>query len=243
MIFSPMCAVQYCQCSHGREREVERVKPLAHFATELLSEQRLDIRLVIDNQHPNGHARSPLVREHLARQGDDEFGERIDLAIDGDRAAMLLRDDVVGDRQAKPGALAGWLGGEERLEQFIPDLGRNTGAVVPHADFHHLAGIAGGDLQRRHEPGVPAVTRPPRGRVERRGRRGSAPHQSFCHASRLLAHGIIVPRIADAWGLIAMDCVDCGSTAVTERRDLTAQGYRRFRVGIAPRNSTSAATA
>jgi putative transposase len=26
-----------------------------------------------------------------------------------------------------------------------------------------------------------------------------------------------------------MDCVDCGSAAVTERRDLTAQGYRRFR--------------
>jgi hypothetical protein len=30
-------------------------------------------------------------------------------------------------------------------------------------------------------------------------------------------------------GLSAMDCVDCGSAAVTERRDLTAQGYRRFR--------------
>jgi len=26
-----------------------------------------------------------------------------------------------------------------------------------------------------------------------------------------------------------MDCVGCGSAAVTERRDLTAQGYRRFR--------------
>jgi transposase-like protein len=25
-----------------------------------------------------------------------------------------------------------------------------------------------------------------------------------------------------------MDCVDCGSTEVTERRDCTAQGYRRF---------------
>ena len=30
-------------------------------------------------------------------------------------------------------------------------------------------------------------------------------------------------------GLSAMDCVVCGSAAVTERRDLTAQGYRRFR--------------
>jgi hypothetical protein len=36
---------------------------------------------------------------------------------------QLLRDDVVGDRQAEVGALAGWLGGEERLEQFVPDVG------------------------------------------------------------------------------------------------------------------------
>jgi transposase-like protein len=26
-----------------------------------------------------------------------------------------------------------------------------------------------------------------------------------------------------------MDCVGCGSAAVTERAELTAQGYRRFR--------------
>ena len=30
-------------------------------------------------------------------------------------------------------------------------------------------------------------------------------------------------------GQIAMDCVGCSSGAVTERPDLTAQGYRRFR--------------
>ena len=30
-------------------------------------------------------------------------------------------------------------------------------------------------------------------------------------------------------GQIVMDCVGCGSAAVTERPDLTAQGYRRFR--------------
>ena len=45
---------------------------------------------------------------------------------------MLLRDDVVGDRQAQAGALSGWFGSEERLEQFIPDLGLNTGTVVPY---------------------------------------------------------------------------------------------------------------
>jgi hypothetical protein len=30
-------------------------------------------------------------------------------------------------------------------------------------------------------------------------------------------------------GLIAIDCIGCGSAAVTERPDRTAQGYRRFR--------------
>jgi hypothetical protein len=30
-------------------------------------------------------------------------------------------------------------------------------------------------------------------------------------------------------GLIAMDCLVCGSTTVTERPDVTARGYRRFR--------------
>jgi transposase-like protein len=28
-----------------------------------------------------------------------------------------------------------------------------------------------------------------------------------------------------------MDCVDCGSGRTSERRDRTAQGYRRFRCG------------
>src|SRR6201982_828630 len=32
-------------------------------------------------------------------------------------------------------------------------------------------------------------------------------------------------------GLIAMDCVGCGSAAGTERPDPTVQGYRRFRCG------------
>ena len=77
-----------------------------------------------------------------------------------------LRDDVVGDRQAEPGALAGRLGGEERLEQLVPDVGRNAGAVVAHADFHRVAELASGDLQRRLEPGASAVPRALVGRVE-----------------------------------------------------------------------------
>ena len=58
MIFSPMRR-PYCECGLGGQSEVEHVKPLAHFAAELLSEQQLDIRLVIDNQHPYGHGTGP----------------------------------------------------------------------------------------------------------------------------------------------------------------------------------------
>ena len=40
-------------------------------------------------------------------QADREFGELAEPAIDLDRAAVLLGDDVMGDRQTEPGAFAG----------------------------------------------------------------------------------------------------------------------------------------
>ena len=46
---------------------------------------------------------------------------------------------------------------------------------------------------------------------------------------RAMQHGISFSRMPRRRGRIAMDCVGCGSAAVTERPDLTAQGYRRFR--------------
>ena len=61
---------------------------------------------------------------------------------------MLLRDDVVADRQAEPRPFAGWLGREERLEQLVPDLGRDAGPVVADADLDGIAEIARGDLER-----------------------------------------------------------------------------------------------
>jgi len=42
-------------------------------------------------------------------------------------------------------------------------------------------------------------------------------------------HGISLSRMPAGRGLIAMDCIGCGSAAVTERPDPTAYGYRRFR--------------
>jgi hypothetical protein len=70
---------------------------------------------------------------------------------------MLLGDDVPADREAEPGALAGRLGGEERLEQFVPDLGRDAGAVVAHPDLDRVAEIARRHLQHRPEVGRDAV--------------------------------------------------------------------------------------
>src|SRR5438105_2554103 len=61
-----------------------------------------------------------------ARQADRELGELADPAVDRDCAAMPLSDDVVADREPKPGALASRLGGEERLEELVPDVGRDA---------------------------------------------------------------------------------------------------------------------
>src|SRR5271165_2653040 len=86
-----------------------------------------------------------------ARQINSELGKLAELAVDGDRTAVLLHNDVVADRQAEPGALAGRLGGEKRLEQFVPDVGRNPNAVVADADLDRVTEIARRHLQRRAE--------------------------------------------------------------------------------------------
>ena len=85
----------------------------------------------------------------VARQADGKFGEFAGFAVDRDRAAVLLRDDVVADRQAEPGSLPGRLGREKRLKQLVPDLRRNPGAIVAHPDLDHLAEIAGRHLEGR----------------------------------------------------------------------------------------------
>src|SRR6516162_11645376 len=81
-------------------------------------------------------------RPRGARQADRELGELALPAVDRDRAAVLLGDNVPADRQAEPGPFAGRFGREERLKQLVPDLGCNAGAVVAHLDFDRLAEIA-----------------------------------------------------------------------------------------------------
>ena len=82
-----------------------------------------------------------------AREDDRKFGELAGLRIDLDRPAMLLDDDVVTDREAKPGTFPGGLGCEERIEQFVLHLGRNAGAIVADPDFDAVAKVLGGSRQ------------------------------------------------------------------------------------------------
>src|SRR5262249_43014152 len=64
---------------------------------------------------------------------------------------MLLGHDVVADRKAETGALAGRLGGEERLKELVFDLLWNANAVVADVYFNRIAQIACRYLQGRLE--------------------------------------------------------------------------------------------
>src|SRR6516165_5936416 len=83
------------------------------------------------------------------RQPHRELGEVTDFAIDRDGAAVLLRYDLVADRQPKPSTLASRLGREERLEQLVPVFQGNADAVVADPDLDAFAELAGRELQRR----------------------------------------------------------------------------------------------
>jgi hypothetical protein len=64
---------------------------------------------------------------------------------------MLLDDDVVTDREPKPGSLAGRLGGG--VEHLLPDLGRNPNAVVANRDLYAVAEV----FRRSHKSGLIAI--------------------------------------------------------------------------------------
>src|SRR6478735_8434687 len=78
-----------------------------------------------------------------ARQYHSDFRKFARLGIDLDRAAMLLHDDVVTDREPKPCALSGGFRREEWIEHLLPDVGRNAGAVVADPDFNAVAKVLG----------------------------------------------------------------------------------------------------
>jgi len=80
------------------------------------------------------------------RQADRELGECASLAVDCDRAAMLLGDDVVADREAEAGALSRRFRREERLKETVAGFERDAGAIVAHPDLDGLVEIARRDL-------------------------------------------------------------------------------------------------
>src|ERR1700751_3126493 len=86
-----------------------------------------------------GPRRSSSLRTSASRQSPRELGEVTALAIERDGTTVLLRYDLVADRQSKPGALAGRLGREERLEHLVPVLWRNAYAIVRHPDLEAFA--------------------------------------------------------------------------------------------------------
>ena len=70
----------------------------------------------------------------MARQENTERrAARLRIRID--KAAGLF-DDAVDRRKAEAGAFADFLGGEERLEDLLDDVGRNAGAGIADLDEH-----------------------------------------------------------------------------------------------------------
>src|SRR5262249_54462947 len=83
------------------------------------------------------------------RQYNAKFGEFPGLAFHLYDAGMLFDNNVVADRKAKPGALAGWFSCKERIEHSFPDLGRNAGAIVANSDFDTITEILCGRTKGR----------------------------------------------------------------------------------------------
>src|ERR1700733_675293 len=79
----------------------------------------------------------------FARQNNPEFGELVGLGIDLYRPGMLLDDDVMADRQAKPSAFAGRFCREERVEHLFLHVGGYAGAIVADADFDTISEVLG----------------------------------------------------------------------------------------------------
>jgi hypothetical protein len=65
---------------------------------------------------------------------------------------MLLDNNIVTDREAKSGALAGWLGREEGIEHFFLYFRQNANTIVPNPDLHAVTEAFGRSPNGRLEP-------------------------------------------------------------------------------------------
>ncbi|OFW47923.1 MAG: hypothetical protein A3J29_21025 [Acidobacteria bacterium RIFCSPLOWO2_12_FULL_67_14b] len=193
------------------------------------SHQHANAIIVLRNQHGfvslqrrNLGRRRRAGRRHgfgwRGREEDAELGALAVSALDGNRAAALL-DDAVHDGQTKAGALAGRLGGEERLEDpgtrrlihaktVIDDSEDGEfrvgsvgvpclhGCLNPNgaAAWH---GVASVDHQIRDHLFQPASVGPDQGHVRRQVRheRHALPHDSPLHRLNAANHIVKVQHV------------------------------------------------
>ena len=105
--------------------------------------------LVVDDEDRLLAHLIPAVRPRAStqrRQRDLEGGALARVALDEDRAPVLLHDPVR-DRQPEPGALADALGGEERVVDAPDVLAADPVAGVAHLDHHGV--VVGMRAQRQ----------------------------------------------------------------------------------------------
>jgi hypothetical protein len=60
---------------------------------------------------------------------------------------VVFLEDAVADRESEAATATGFLGGEERLEQFVAELGRHTRAGVLERRLHEGSGRRRRDRQ------------------------------------------------------------------------------------------------
>ena len=121
---------------------------------------------------------TPLVS---ARQPHDELREPPGARCSTSSCAVvLLHDDVVADRQAEAGALAGGLGGEERVEDAIADLGGMPSPLSRMRISTMSPRFARADLQRRRV----ARLSPPRSSLSASARASRSTRCSRCSGRR-----------------------------------------------------------
>src|SRR5438046_2927215 len=111
-------------------RSAGRVQHAAHLIRQPPRRERL-----LQEGGPGVRASGGGARRRDARQVDADRGATARRPVHGDVPAALTHDAVHGG-ESQPGALAAWLGGEERLEQVCLDLVVHADPAVRHLEQH-----------------------------------------------------------------------------------------------------------
>ena len=97
-------------------------------------------RVIATRMQPRSIRSSSLYLRHSSPgQSDNEFGKCARLGLDFDRSEMLLYNNVVTHRQAKPRPFSRWFGREKWIEHFFLDVIWYSGPIISNADFYFIA--------------------------------------------------------------------------------------------------------